>query len=114
MISADKTREILREMLAVQGKELPDDGTNLADFGFRSLDFSELAMRVEDEVGGELNFDAAGLRDMTTVGDMYRFLSRRSPVRSRVRWPGSPGCWSYSSRWRCGLITAASPETAER
>ncbi len=80
MISIERARQLLREMLAAQGKELPDDSISLEDFGFCSLDFSELAMRVEDELGGELNFDADGLRGMTTVGDMYRHLSQLEPL----------------------------------
>ncbi|MEU5674559.1 hypothetical protein ABZ749_30350, partial [Micromonospora sp. NPDC047753] len=38
------------------------------------LDFSELALRVEDETGEELNFDAPGLRRIATVGDVLDFL----------------------------------------
>lgn len=58
-----------------QGKVLPgDDGADLREIGFRSLDFSELALRVEDEVGEELNFDAPGLRQIATVGDVLDFL----------------------------------------
>ncbi|PZF92585.1 acyl carrier protein [Micromonospora endophytica] len=63
------------QVLANQGKVLPDDdGTDLRDVGFRSLDFSELALRVEDETGEELNFDAPGLRRIATVGDVLDFL----------------------------------------
>lgn len=63
------------EVLAVQGKTLPDDeAARLADIGFRSLDFSELALRVEDETGGELNFEAAGLRRIDTVGDVLDLI----------------------------------------
>ena len=57
-----------------QGKTLPDDGARLADIGFRSLDFSELALRAEDELGRELNFDAPALRRIQTVGDVQEFL----------------------------------------
>ncbi|MDQ4111832.1 MAG: acyl carrier protein, partial [Actinomycetota bacterium] len=42
--------------------------------GFRSLDFSELALRVEDEIGDELNFEAAGLRSIETIGDVLDLL----------------------------------------
>ena len=34
----------------------------LSDIGFWSLDFSELALRVNQDLGTELNFDAPGLR----------------------------------------------------
>lgn len=65
----------MAEVLQAQGKELPaEDSANLADIGFRSLDFSELALRVEDEVDDELNFDAAGLRQINTVGDVLDLI----------------------------------------
>lgn len=65
----------MAEVLEKQGKELPtDDTTDLEVIGFRSLDFSELALRVEDEVGDELNFDAPGLRQIRTVGDVLDFI----------------------------------------
>lgn len=64
------------EVLAAQGKELPDDDSvDLRDIGFRSLDFSELALRIEDEIGEELNFDAAGLRQVQSVGDVLDLLT---------------------------------------
>jgi len=68
---------MMGEVLAAQGKQLPrDDGTDLREIGFRSLDFSELALRVEDELGSELNFDAPGLRQIETVGDVLDFLDQ--------------------------------------
>lgn len=68
-------RKLMGEVLAVQGKILPDDdAAKLADIGFRSLDFSELALRVEDEIGDELNFEAAGLRSIETIGDVLDLL----------------------------------------
>lgn len=64
------------EVLDAQGKSLPeDDASALSDIGFRSLDFSELALRVEDEVDDELNFDAAGLRQINTVGDVLDLIT---------------------------------------
>ncbi|MGH3351041.1 MAG: phosphopantetheine-binding protein [Nocardioides sp.] len=68
-------RDLMGEVLAVQSKTLPDDDTaKLADIGFRSLDFSELALRIEDETGDELNFEAAGLRSIETVADVLDLL----------------------------------------
>ena len=70
-------RSMMADVLAKQGKELPgDDGAALDAIGFRSLDFSELALRVEDEVGDELNFDAPGLRSIRTVGDVLDFIDQ--------------------------------------
>ena len=74
-LSRDQVRAMMAQVLATQGKELPpDDATDLRTLGFRSLDFSELALRVEDETGEELNFDAPGLRQIATVGDVLDFL----------------------------------------
>lgn len=76
-LSRDQIRSLMAEVLAAQGKELPaDDTADLEGLGFRSLDFSELALRVEDEIGDELNFDAPGLRQIQTVGDVLDFLEQ--------------------------------------
>lgn len=48
--------------------------TPLRDIGFRSLDFSELSIRVEEEYGQDLNFDAALLRRIETVEDVVGFF----------------------------------------
>ena len=70
-------RSMMADVLAKQGKELPDDDAAALDaIGFRSLDFSDLALRVEDEVGDELNFDAPGLRSIRTVGDVLDFIDQ--------------------------------------
>ena len=75
-VSREQLRALMGEVLAAQGKTLPDgDDAQLSDIGFRSLDFSELALRVEDEIGDELNFDAAGLRQINTVGDVLDLLT---------------------------------------
>ncbi|WP_157508823.1 acyl carrier protein [Luteipulveratus halotolerans] len=76
-LSRDQVRTMMAEVLSAQGKELPaDDSASLETIGFRSLDFSELALRVEDEIDEELNFDAPGLRSIETVGDVLDFLEQ--------------------------------------
>ena len=50
----------------------------LRDIGFRSLDFSELALRVEQQTGRELNFDAGRLRGIRTVADVLDFFQAAS------------------------------------
>ena len=76
-LSRDQIRTMMAEVLATQGKELPaDDAAALDTIGFRSLDFSELALSVEDELGTELNFDAPGLRSITTVSDVLDFIEQ--------------------------------------
>ncbi len=75
-VSREQLRALMGEVLATQGKTLPDDdAAQLSDIGFRSLDFSELALRVEDEIDDELNFDAAGLRQINTIGDVLDLLT---------------------------------------
>lgn len=68
-------RELMGQVLRDQGKHLPDDdAAPLRDIGFRSLDFSELALRVEDEIDEELNFEAAELRRIESVSDVLDLL----------------------------------------
>ena len=90
------------------------DAANLEEIGFRSLDFSELALRVEDEIGEELNFDAPELRQIATVSRRAR-LPRAAPGRVTCEPAGcsrrqpatgsSPGghrpTGASSSRWTC-------------
>jgi len=66
--------ELMNQMLESQGKARPRSDTQLREIAFRSLDFSELALRVEIEIGRELNFDAPALRAIETVGDVLDFL----------------------------------------
>ena len=78
---AELTREQIRDLMGAvmkaQGKTLPaEDSADLREIGFRSLDFSELALRVEDEIGDELNFDAPGLRQIVKVGDVLDFIEQ--------------------------------------
>jgi acyl carrier protein len=70
-------RDLMAQVMKTQSGVLPDDDSaDLRQIGFRSLNFSELALRVEDEIGTELNFDAAGLRRIATVGDVLDFLEQ--------------------------------------
>lgn len=74
-LSRDQIRALMAQVLSAQRKTLPDEETaELREIGFRSLDFSELALRVEDEIGTELNFEAAGLRQILTVADVLDLL----------------------------------------
>ncbi|HEY2790938.1 MAG TPA: acyl carrier protein [Micromonosporaceae bacterium] len=65
----------MTQILAKHGTPMPDDeSTSLRQIGFRSLDFSELALRVEDEIDRELNFDAPELRSIATVADVLDLM----------------------------------------
>lgn len=70
-MTRDRIRELMWTVLAVQGKPKPSsDGERLREVGFRSLDFSELLLRVEDELGRELAFEALSMRQVVTVADL--------------------------------------------
>jgi acyl carrier protein len=72
-----RVRELMALVVATRDVALPDDdAVALRDIGFRSLDFSELALRVEDEIDRELNFDAPGLRSVVTVGDVLDLIDQ--------------------------------------
>lgn len=67
---------IIEQILERQGKlnfKITSD-FSLKDISFRSLDFSELCLRVEDEINKELKFEAADLRKITTVQEVTDFI----------------------------------------
>lgn len=75
-----KRSEILNLMNRILEKQdkasIQSDEQRLREIGFRSLDFSELALRVEMETGKELNFDASHLRKIDTVKDVLAFFEK--------------------------------------
>lgn len=76
-LSREQVRSRMADVMAKQGKALPDDdNVSLDEIGFRSLDFSELALKVEDDIDEELNFDAPGLRSIRTIGDVLDFVEQ--------------------------------------
>jgi len=75
--SREQLKSLMAAVISVHGHTVPEDeSTDLRDIPFRSLDFSELALRVEDEIGRELNFDAPGLRSIRTVSDVLDLLEQ--------------------------------------
>ena len=70
---------LLKEILTRLGKptDFAEDA-ELTAIGFRSLDFSELALRVEMAANVTLTFDAAPLRAIRTVKDVIDFLHAAS------------------------------------
>ncbi|NOZ55942.1 MAG: acyl carrier protein [Calditrichaeota bacterium] len=69
----------MNAILVRQGKNpVDDEQVTLRDIGFRSLDFSELALRVEKRIGRELIFDASILRGITSVADALDFFEEAS------------------------------------
>lgn len=66
---------LMNEILTREGRnQITDEGDTLRALGFRSLDFSELALRIEEALGHELNFDAPALRTIRTVSDVLAFF----------------------------------------
>jgi acyl carrier protein len=62
-----------------------DDETPMREAGLRSLDFSEVAVRLEDRLGRELNFEASAMRRIATIKDVLDFFveaSREADVSS--------------------------------
>jgi len=76
-VTRASVRKMMEDLLKRQGKSLPaDDGMALQAVGFRSLDFAELALRVETASGRSLQFETAVLRTIQTVGDVLDFMER--------------------------------------
>ncbi|MFV0430437.1 MAG: phosphopantetheine-binding protein [Arachnia sp.] len=76
-LGRDQVREMMADVMRKHDRELPpNDDAALEEIGFRSLDFSELALKVEDEIDEELNFDAPGLRSIETIGDVLDLIEQ--------------------------------------
>jgi acyl carrier protein len=71
----EEVLQIINLVLANKGRTYAsDDETPLREAGLRSLDFSEVALRVEDKIGRELNFEGSAMRRITTVKDVIDFF----------------------------------------
>ncbi len=73
-----KRIEILSMMnmvLAKRGRnEITSETQTTREANFRSLDFSEVALRIETRIGRELAFNAASMRRIETVKDVLDFF----------------------------------------
>lgn len=66
---------IMNHVMLKRGRpELSDEAKTTREVNFRSLDFSEVALRVETKIGKELVFDAATMRRIETVKDVLDFF----------------------------------------
>lgn len=75
MISRDEIREFMNLILSRAGNPTVDEeALTLREIGFKSLDFAELALRVERRIGCEINFEGARLRAIVTVADALEFF----------------------------------------
>jgi len=70
--------DILTIMNAVMTKrgrqQLVAETQTTRSAGFRSLDFSETALRIEVVIGREMAFDAASMRQIETIRDVLDFF----------------------------------------
>jgi acyl carrier protein len=70
-----RIRALIDNVLQAQDKApVGSEAQTTRELGFRSLDFSEVALRLELEIGRELNFEAAPLRTIETVADVLDFF----------------------------------------
>ena len=66
---------IVNQILANSGKPgVVDEDQPMREVGFRSLDFSEAALRIEGALNRELNFEASAMRRITTIKDVVDFF----------------------------------------
>jgi acyl carrier protein len=66
---------IMNYVMVKRGRpEISDETKRTRDVNFRSLDFSEVALRVEKKIGKELAFDAATMRRIETIKDVVDFF----------------------------------------
>lgn len=66
---------IMNMIMTKKGRaEITDERQNTRKVNFRSLDFSETALRIETKIGSELSFDAASMRKIETVKDVLDFF----------------------------------------
>lgn len=66
---------LMNTVLAKRGRPtITSETQTVRDANFRSLDFSEVALRIETSVGRELAFDAASMRRIETVMDVLNFF----------------------------------------
>lgn len=67
--------DIMNGIMTKRGRaEITDETQNTRQVNFRSLDFSETALRIETKIGRELTFDAASMRRIETVKDVLDFF----------------------------------------
>jgi acyl carrier protein len=67
--------DLMNMVLAKRGRAaITGEAQAVREANFRSLDFSEVALRIETRIGRELAFDAASMRRIETVKDVLDFF----------------------------------------
>jgi acyl carrier protein len=68
---------LMNTVLAKRGRApVTGEAQAVREANFRSLDFSEVALRIETAIGKELAFDAASMRRIETVKDVLDFFEQ--------------------------------------
>ncbi len=73
-MTREDIRALMEELARKNGGQVTDEAQELRTVPFRSIDFSELALHVEESLGREIVFDAQRLREIETVGDVLGFF----------------------------------------
>ena len=74
-MNRNEIMDVINTVLKNQGRqEVSNEEVELISAGFRSLDFAEAAVRIEECLGCELNFGAAAVRQIRTVKDIIDFF----------------------------------------
>ncbi|MGA0543591.1 hypothetical protein [Neotabrizicola sp. VNH66] len=67
--------DLMNTVLAKRGRaSITGEAQTTREANFRSLDFSEVALRIETRIDRELAFDAASMRRIETVKDVLDFF----------------------------------------
>jgi acyl carrier protein len=74
-MTREEILDIINHVMVKRGRPaISDETSTTRDANFRSLDFSEVALRIETKIGQELVFDAATMRRIETVKDVVDFF----------------------------------------
>lgn len=72
---------IINAIMVKKGRaEIRDEAQATREVNFRSLDFSETALRIENQIGRELCFEAAAMRKIETIRDVLDFFEGATVV----------------------------------
>jgi acyl carrier protein len=71
----EEVLKLINLVLVNNGNEpTTDSEIGMREAGIRSLYFSEVALRLEEQLGRELNFEASSMRRISSVRDVIDFF----------------------------------------